>query len=171
MVEQLHSTTVAPVEAIAAGKAVERWNRSISICVPVGEGECGWRKHFDYSTRVVLGFLISLAALDREHEKFCWPGWNSIADNAMKLLERPVGRSQVFAIVSLLVQNGVIVRAKRFRRGAMRKGFIVRDHNDWVDYYPTLCCCGLRSRSHDIRRWEFEAVQNSRKRRRHHVAT
>lgn len=165
---QLEDITDAPAETIVARKAptaTVRWKNSVYICVPADEGECGWRKHFDHSTRTVVGFLISLAAIDRERENFCWPGWSAITRNATKLLERPLGRSQVFAIVALLVQHGVIVRAKRFRRGAMRAGYIVREHSEWTNYYSTLGCCGLRSHASDLEAWEQRAITRRCKRR------
>jgi hypothetical protein len=151
--EQLQSAPVKP--------KVDRWSASIFASCLEDDPACDWRRHVRHATRIVLGFLSFLSAPDPE--RFAWPKWRSISANAERLGVK-LGRSQVFAILALLESNGVISRVKRSRRGALRCGFIVHQHDEWTVRSEILGVCWLRSRESELRRHEAEHIERRRRR-------
>jgi hypothetical protein len=170
MNEQVHSTmeistdsTRVPVEIKSPSEPmVQRWRSSLFSPSIRTDRPCDWRCHVRHSAARVLGFLMCLAA--RDPERFCWAGWEAMSDNASKLGERPIGRSQVFAILALFERNRILERATALRRSAKRRGFIVHPHEAWTFEVAELGVCGLLSDADKLRAYAAQSIESRRRR-------
>lgn len=149
-------TTFGARDASVAERIAEdakRWRRSI-FDAPGGP-RCSWRQHMSGATSGFYGYLNSLAREDSERfafcslKKLCKKGIPySLRDRRDSYTER-TGRD----VIAMLVKNEIIIPAKRFRLGEMRKGWIVREHDEWT---VETFVCQLLSTAEIYARYKLE---------------
>jgi hypothetical protein len=161
-------TLLSTEASIALGSAeskVGQWSNSILIANHRDVSKsCTFRNHMRSNTGVYLlcGYMHDLAA--RDHEGFCWPSWRAISANASAIAEdraghaKHLGRSQIYDIWNLLIAEGIISRARRLRRHALRDGFIVHQHSEWAQYFAFLDVCASKRFWASCQREESEAI-------------
>lgn len=159
--EQVTTEIGAPAKKT---RVEDRWARSLRSVLRDEHEPCAWRQHFRKNSglAIAFGFLLHQAKKDPARESFAWPGWRAIQDNAMRLGKR-LSRRQIFAILAVLRENDMIERDRRERGGAIRNGFIVREHNAWNLHFVNAQVCAVKRDFDMVNEMENRAIARRKK--------
>jgi len=139
-------------------KTPNRGVQSFTKTVPLETGETcqSLRDHYRFCAREVVGYLESLLEIFPDQERFVFAQVPTIVEHCNKFRKQkePYGRRQINYVLTMLRRQRVIVDAERFRRGSMRRGWIVAPHSAVT--IVENGCCDLLGQRHWERKIETE---------------